>query len=54
MLVQKDRNAGPLHLHPQVALRAVDDDQIRLQRDDALDVGIDEAADLVRVSASGG
>ena len=43
------RNIGMLRaldLRPEIVLRSVHDDEIRFQRDDALDVGIDEAADL--------
>jgi len=46
MLVEEYRNVRALHLRSKVRLRAVHDHQIRLQGDDALDVGIDQAADL--------
>ena len=37
---------GPIHLRAEIGLRAVDHDQVRLERKNPLDVGIDEAAHL--------
>ena len=47
--VDEDRNLRALELLPQVGLAAVDGDQIRLQREDALDVRIDERADALQL-----
>ena len=46
MLIREHRDASALELRAQIGLSPVDHDQIRLQRDDALDVRIDEAANL--------
>ena len=46
VLIQEHRDAGALELRAQIGLRSVHHDQIRLQRDDTLDIRIDEAADL--------
>ncbi len=46
VLVQKHRNPGALELRAEIVLRSVHDHEVRFQRDDALDIGIDEAADL--------
>ena len=43
--VVEDRNRRALELPAQVGLAAVDGDQIRRQRQDALDVGIEQRAD---------
>ena len=43
--VAEPRDAGTFELLREVALRAVDDDQVRPQRQDPLDVGIEQRAD---------
>ena len=45
VLVVEHRNAGAVQPRDEVALRAVDDDEIRLEREDALEVRIDQRAD---------
>ena len=53
--IVEDADARALELRLQVGLRAVDDDQIRPQRQDALDVGIEQRADACgSVFTSGG
>ena len=46
MHVAEPRDAGAFELLREVALRAVDDDQVRPQRQDLLDVGIEQRADV--------
>ena len=45
MLVQELLDARAFELQPQIGLRAVDEDQIRLQRQDPLEIGIQESSD---------
>ena len=44
MDVGKIRHARPIQLRPQIVLRAVDDDQVGPQREDPLDVRIEQRA----------
>src|SRR5688572_30193820 len=46
VLVQEHRNPGALELRTEIVLRSVHDHEVGLQRDDALHIGIDEAAHL--------
>ena len=45
VLVVEGRNAQPLQPLDQIALRAVEDDEVGPERDDALEIRIDQGAD---------
>ena len=46
MLIVEHRDADASEPGDQIRLRTVDDDEIGLERQDALEIGIDERADL--------
>ena len=54
MPVDEHADAGPRELRPQIALAAVDDDEVGPQRQDPLDIGIEQRADARQLVTSGG